>query len=110
MSDIECPYCGHSQEVNHDDGANYDESVTHQMECYECEKSFVFTTCISFDYYPEKASCLNGGDHEFKASTTFPRQYTKMYCTMCDEQRECTADEMREACVGDIKLEQGVNK
>ena len=81
MSDIECPYCGHEQEVNHDDGANYDESVTHQMECYECEKEFVFTTCISFDYYPEKADCLNGGAHDFKPTCTVPRQYTKMQCT-----------------------------
>lgn len=102
MSDIECPYCGHEQEVNHDDGANYDESVTHQMECYECEKEFVFTTCISFDYYPEKADCLNGGAHDFKPTCTVPRQYTKMQCTMCDEKRSCTANEMREVCVGDI--------
>lgn len=102
MSDIKCPYCGHEQEVNHDDGENYDESVTHQMECYECEKEFVFTTYISFDYYPEKADCLNGGDHNFKPTHTYPRQYTKMQCTMCDEKRDCTADEMREVCVGDI--------
>ena len=110
MNDIDCPYCGHSQEVNHDDGANYDESETHQMECYECEKAFVFATCISFDYYPEKADCLHGDDHEFKANCTIQRQYTKMQCAMCDEKRSCTADEMREVYVGDmvdIKLEKG---
>ena len=103
MSDIDCPYCGYSQEVNHDDDANYEESVTHQMDCYECEKTFVFTTCISFHYTPDKADCLNGGNHEFKPTCTIPRQYTEMRCCMCDETRECTADEMQEVCVGEIK-------
>jgi len=111
MSDIECPYCGHGQEVCHDDGANYDESETHQMECHQCERTFVFTTCISFDYSPEKADCLNEGDHNWKPTHTFPKQYTKMRCSMCDEDRECTADEMREVCVGDLKAEaRGENK
>lgn len=103
MSDIDCPYCGHGQEVCHDDGENYDESVTHQMECYKCEKEFVFTTCISFDYDPEKADCLNGEVHDWKAIPTAPRQYTKMRCSMCDDRRDATADEMREICVGEIK-------
>ena len=102
MKDIECPYCGHSQEVNHDDGAGYDESTTHQMQCYECEKVFVFNTWITFNYSPEKADCLNGDDHDWKPTVTIPRQYTKMYCSMCDEERSCTADEMREACVGEL--------
>ena len=113
MSDITCPYCDHDQEVNHDDGANYDEDKTNQMECYECEKTFVFQTCISFDYYPEKADCLNGGNHDFKATHTVPRQYTKMQCTACNDKRDCTADEMQEIYVGDmiyIKLEKEVNK
>jgi hypothetical protein len=58
---------------------------------------------MSFDFYPEKADCLNeGGKHKFKASCTFPKQYTKMHCTTCDEQRDCTADEMREICVGEL--------
>lgn len=103
MSDIDCPYCGYGQEVCHDDGENYDESVTHQMECYECEKEFVFTTCISFDYHPEKADCLNGGDHDWKPTRTFPVQYTSMCCSMCDDKRDATADEMRDICVGEIK-------
>lgn len=102
MSDIECPYCGHEQEVCHDDGENYDESVTHQMECCNCEKEFVFTTCISFDYSPSQADCLNGSGHGWTPTCTIPRQYTKMRCSMCDEERECTADEMRDACAGEL--------
>lgn len=102
MSDIECPYCGHAQEICHDDGFGYEEDVYHEMECYECEKSFVFTTSISFSYTPKKADCLNNGEHDFKPTATFPRRYTKMQCTMCDEKRDCTADEIREVCVGEL--------
>lgn len=61
--DLECPYCGHGQNICHDDGFGYDESSAHEMECYECEKTFVFHTSISFDYSPYKAPCLNGSDH-----------------------------------------------
>lgn len=65
-NDLDCPYCGHSAEVCHDDGANYKEGVLHEMECYKCEKTFVFEICISFDYTPDKADCLNGSPHNLK--------------------------------------------
>lgn len=29
MSDLQCPYCEADQEVNHDDGMGYDESLRH---------------------------------------------------------------------------------
>ena len=63
MSDLECPYCGAENEVCHDDGAGYAEDEAHEMECGECEKSFTFQTHISFSYHPEKADCLNDGNH-----------------------------------------------
>lgn len=87
MSDIDCPYCGHSQEVCHDDGFGYKEGINHEMECYECEKNFVFQTCISFDYYPEKADCLNDGEHNFKPTVTFPVSIQKWHvpCAMRKE-------------------------
>ena len=44
MNDIECPYCGHEQEVNHDDGYGYKEDELHEQQCCECGKYFVFTT------------------------------------------------------------------
>ncbi len=101
MSDIKFPYCDHEQDVYHDDGENIAEDETHQMECYECEKSFVFLTCISIDYSPSKADCLNEGEHEWKPTNTVPRQYTKMSCTMCDERRSPTVEEIQAIVVGD---------
>lgn len=97
MADINCPYCNHGQEVCHDDGEGYSEDEAHQMECYECEKTFVFHTSISFDYEPEKADCLNeGGNHDFQTTCTVPREYTKMRCSVCEETRPCTDAEKKE--------------
>lgn len=63
MSDIECPECGYGQQIDHDDGYGYEEGVLHEQECPECEKTFVFTTSISFYYEAHKAPCLNGASH-----------------------------------------------
>lgn len=30
-NDVECPYCGAEQEINHDDGQGYDEGVLHRQ-------------------------------------------------------------------------------
>jgi len=94
MGDVQCPYCHHDQEVCHDDGEAYTEDEKHQMECYECEKSFVFYTCISFDYDPIKADCLNDGNHTYKPTHTHPVELTKMSCTQCDTRRQPTEMEM----------------
>ncbi len=104
MSDIKCPYCDHEQEVCHDDGENIGEGETHQMECYECEKTFVFNTSISFFYEPAKADCLNGKDHKFKAIVTYPKELTKMRCIDCDEIRACTEDEMTVVLANNLQV------
>ena len=62
--DVECPYCGEWQEINHDDGYGYDEDEVYEQECEDCEKSFVFTTFIIYNYSSEQAPCLNDGDHK----------------------------------------------
>ena len=93
MNDIECPYCAHDFDICNDDGFGLIEGSTHQQECPNCEKTFVFTTCISFDYTPEKADCLNGGEHDFRPTHTCPKAYTKMRCFDCDEKRVPTGAE-----------------
>ena len=96
MSDVECPYCGAEQEICHDDGFGYEEDRLHEMECCECEKTFVFTTSILFMYEPSKADCLNDGEHQFKPTGTVPRKYTRMRCSECGLERPCTDSEMSE--------------
>lgn len=83
-NDINCPYCNVGLEICHDDGFGYEEDEKHEMQCRSCDKNFIFTTSISFDYEPEKADCLNGEPHKLKESTTIPRRYTKLQCENCD--------------------------
>lgn len=96
MEDVNCPYCDAEQEINHDDGAGYSEDEVHQQQCSECDKYFTFTTSISYYYNAEKADCLNDGECDFKPTTTAPIEYTKMRCTMCDDERKPTESEMTE--------------
>lgn len=91
--DIECPYCAKGQEINHDDGYGYEEGVTHQQQCVECYKYFTYTTAISFSYDAQKADCLNEGEHHWTPTITQPKYFTKMRCTMCDEERTPTEQE-----------------
>lgn len=98
--DIECPYCEKELDINHDDGFGYEEGVTHQMECKHCDKSFVFTTSISFYYDPEKADCLNGGEHNYELTHTFPKPWSKMRCSMCDKKRDLTIEERKSFGIG----------
>lgn len=94
MSDVSCPYCEFEQEINHDDGQGYDENVLHHKECCNCEKTFVFRTEISFDYYATKADCLNDGKHQWRPTMTYPKTATKMECFSCGEKRQPTKEEM----------------
>ncbi len=96
MKDVNCPYCDAAQDINHDDGYGYEEDVRHEQQCGKCGKNFTFTTSISFYYDTEKADCLNGGEHDFYATATCPKEYTMMRCSTCEETRQPTADEMKE--------------
>ena len=87
-----CPYCDSEVEICHDDGFGYAEDETYQYECPDCGKNFVFTTSIHFYYSAEKAECLNGGEHDYKETMTTPRRYTKLRCTMCDDEKPLPKD------------------
>ena len=94
-SDLDCPYCEKGQEVCHDDGEGYAEDETHEMECGDCGKSFVFYTSVMFSYDPHKADCLNDGKHNFEPTCTLPVWATKMKCSMCDMRRNPTPEELK---------------
>ena len=95
-TDINCPYCNAELNINHDDGQGYKEDELHQQQCDYCDKNFVFTTSIIYRYSPEKADCLNDGKHDWKPTYTHPRYFTKMRCSMCDEERQPNYTEMKE--------------
>lgn len=94
MEDVECPYCGIAQEINHDDGVGYEENQMHEQQCPDCEKFFAYTTSISFYYSVNKADCLNGSEHKYRAMTTYPIECTQMECFDCGARRKPTEEEM----------------
>jgi hypothetical protein len=98
--DTNCPYCDAVVEINHDDGYGHQENSKHIQECCECGKTFTFTTSIIFHYEVEKADCLNGGEHDYQRTKTFPIEFSKMQCTMCDARREMTQDERKHFQIG----------
>lgn len=91
--DLECPYCKKELDVYTDDGFSYEEDIKHEMECPYCKKRFIFTTLMSFEFVPEKADCLNDGKHDYQLTHTNPKEFSKMRCSMCDEERELTDNE-----------------
>ena len=93
MNDMECPYCGHEFDICTDDSFGCEPSVTYEQECPSCGKYFVFTMDWSPTYYPEKADCLNGEDHTWEASHTYPVDCVRMVCSQCDDDRDPTEDE-----------------
>ena len=87
MNDANCPYCGEPLEINHDDGYGYGEEELYQQECAKCEKTFCYTTRISFNHNTYKADCLNGGEHDYKKTITYPEEASRLRCTMCGDEQ-----------------------
>jgi translation initiation factor 2 beta subunit (eIF-2beta)/eIF-5 len=85
--DVECPYCGAGNDIVHDDNYGYREDELYQQQCSKCDNYFTFTTTIHFYYDVEKADCLNGGEHQYEKTKTFPREYAKMRCKDCGDEQ-----------------------
>ena len=93
--ELECPYCENQVQICHDDGFGYEEGVKHQIECEHCNKNFIFETSIIYHFEPEKADCLNGGEHNYQKTITFPKEFSRMRCTSCGDERELTEEERK---------------
>ena len=86
-SDVNCPYCNEPQEILHDEGQGYEEDRTHQQDCGDCDKTFVFTTSIIYCYEEAKADCLNGSEHDYRAIQSYPRCWPNwVRCFDCDHE------------------------
>ena len=71
-------------------GYGYDEGPTHQQTCWKCDKTFAYTTAISFHYETAKADCMNGGAHNYKEVKQYgwPEPRTLLRCIDCDHQTQ----------------------
>lgn len=84
MEDVECPYCGEWQEINHDDGYGYEEDENFKQECDNCGKTFAYTTSISYYYEATKSDCLNGGKHNLHPVEHYPTVFPDwVKCSDC---------------------------
>ena len=92
--DIRCPYCDVWNYINHDDGYGYEENEKYNQECLSCNKTFIYTTMISFDYEVEKAPCLNEeSEHLWELEDAYPKYFSNMICKYCGEDRRPTKEE-----------------
>ncbi len=87
-NDVNCPYCGADVEINHDDGYGREEDRKHEQTCHQCDKTFVFTTMISFRYDAEKAPCLNGEAHDMQPVVHYPALFPQWKRCSCCEHEE----------------------
>ena len=90
--DVECPYCGADVEINHDDGYGYEEDQLHEQEFGACEKVFAYTAWITVHHEAKKADCLNGAEHKYKRTVTYPPEFAKMRCTECGHETALPAN------------------
>jgi hypothetical protein len=96
-NDIECPYCGCQQKINHDDGSyGCEEDTNYSQECIRCDKTFGYNTHISFFYAAFQADCLNGGEHKWYTGACHPEFMTMRRCETCDEEEFVHTNEERE--------------
>jgi len=90
MEEIYCPYCERGFDLNHDDGAYYDEEHRTECTCPWCDKKFMVSASLSWDFDAEKADCLNGGEHvwdnKYRFSTN-PKNMEIMICKECDKEK-----------------------
>ena len=88
MSDVNCPYCNEAIVIHHEDGYGYEENEKHEQCCIHCNKTFAFTTQISYVYEAYEAPCLNGELHEYEETKTYPRCFRYLECKYCGDRRE----------------------
>jgi transposase-like protein len=53
MSDINCPYCGAGNDINHDDGFGYAEDIRHEMQCASCGVNWLSSTRECLTRFPK---------------------------------------------------------
>ncbi len=84
MSRCYCPYC----EKDMDDPDDcYETEMAYEEECPHCGKMFIFYVEYEIFYDTHKADCLNGADHNYEETVTFPPELAKLRCTMCDAEK-----------------------
>ena len=80
MFDCKCPYCKKTMD---DPDECFEPEIDYEYECPHCEKNFVFTVDYMRTYSEQQADCLNGADHKYEKTKTYPPEFARLRCTMC---------------------------
>ncbi|QXO06710.1 hypothetical protein PHAGE_JEFFCO_52 [Acinetobacter phage JeffCo] len=62
MSDLTCPYC--EATIDHDRADLWEYENEDEIECPECEKSFILLVEVTYEYTGRRHECQNG-EHEY---------------------------------------------
>jgi len=82
MDDLNCPYCNKAMDTLDDQS---DPGRLHERQCPYCGKHFVFEIEYAPIYTSRKADCLNGAEHDFVMTRTFPPEFARAECMTCRE-------------------------
>lgn len=92
--EIVCPYCGYTF-VDSWELAGDRDGETSQIQCLDCDKTFISVTHFSVTYSSKKAECLNGGEHRWgewhdlwREDPVGPKkgaQVKRRWCSACEE-------------------------
>ncbi len=90
MYECTCPYC--DKDLNDPDDA-YNPGELYEKQCRYCEKIFIFEIDYIKTYHCKQADCLNGAEHDFKKTKTFPERFAKLRCTMCGMEKSLSVSD-----------------
>jgi hypothetical protein len=55
---------------------------------------------ITFSCDTRRADCLNGGNHDYQLTNTCPKEFSRMRCSMCGDERDLTNEERKQFGIG----------
>ena len=94
--DVECPSCKKGIHIKPDNCHDYEDNELYSQICNHCDKTFSFTVEVCFSYHAYKADCLNDGEHQWKETNTFPKEFTRLECRNCGERKNLSKERMAE--------------
>ena len=93
MSDCKCPYC---DKIIDDPDDCYEPDEVYSHECPYCGKNFVFTIDYIRVYSERRADCLNGGEHQYEETKTWPKEFTRLCCKLCGDEKPISLERKAE--------------
>lgn len=89
-----CPYCGKENDIDLTD-IDVEDDYHFLHECSNCGKLFNVTLHVDVTCSVGKCDC-QGENHEWELAIAFPKEFSKMRCKHCEEERQLTDEERKQ--------------